>query len=123
VKRGVITRTINPKWLDSMLNHGYSGAMKIADRVEYMLGLAATLGGIQDWMWNKAAENIVFNKERSEKIKRENPWALRKVISRLLEAEKRGYWKADKETIRKLEEEYLQLEDILEENIYVKGGG
>jgi len=123
VKRGVVTRIINPKWLDSMLDHGYNGATKIADRVEYMLGLAATLGGIQDWMWNKVAENIVFNKERSEKIKKENPWALRKVISRLLEAEKRGYWKADKETLEKLEEEYLRLEDILEESTYVKGGG
>ena len=124
VKRGVVTRIINPKWLDSMLDHGYNGATKIADRVEYMLGLAATLGGIQDWMWNEVAENIVFDRDRSEKMRKENPWALRKVIGRLLEAEKRGYWKADRETLKKLEEEYFRLEGILEENIMrIESGG
>ena len=116
VKRGVLTRTLNPKWLDSMLEHGYSGATKIADRVEYMLGLAATLGGIRNWMWNDAANKIVFDKERAEKFKKENPWAFRKVINRLLEAEKRGYWKADEEVLRRLRDEYLKLEDILEES-------
>jgi len=35
----------------------------------------------------------------------------------LLEASRRGYWKSDKETIEKLEEEYLKTEEILEEEI------
>jgi Cobalamin biosynthesis protein CobN and related Mg-chelatases len=33
VKRGIVTRTVNPKWLDSMIDHGYNGVTKIADRV------------------------------------------------------------------------------------------
>jgi cobaltochelatase CobN len=117
LKRGVVTRTINPKWLDSMIEHGYNGVAKIADRVEYMIGLSATLGGVEDWMWRSVAENTVFNAERAEKMRNVNIWAFRKIIKKLLEASKRGYWKADKETIEKLEEEYLKTEEILEEEI------
>jgi cobaltochelatase CobN len=115
LKRGVVTRTVNPKWLDSMIEHGYNGVAKVADRVEYMIGLSATLGGIEDWMWESVAEKIVFNAERAEKIKNINIWAFRKIIKRLLEASRRGYWKASRETIRRLEEEYLKTEEILEE--------
>jgi cobaltochelatase CobN len=115
VKRGVITRTVNPKWLDAMIEQGYNGVTKIADRVEYMIGLAATLGGVENWMWDSVAENVVFNTERAERMKSVNMWAFRKIIRRLLEASKRGYWAADKQTIEKLEEAYLKTEEVLEE--------
>jgi len=114
VKRGIITRTVNPRWLDAMLEHGFNGAAKIADRVEYMIGLAATLTGIEDWAWESVAENVVFNRERAEKMKNVNLWAFRKVIKRLIEAAKRGYWKAEREILNKLEEEYLKTEEVLE---------
>jgi cobaltochelatase CobN len=117
IARGVITRITNPKWLDAMLEHGANGATKIADRVEYMLGLAATLHGIEKWMWDKIVENVILDKERNEKMKKANPWAFRKLVSRLLEAEKRGYWKAEKETLERLEKEFLETEGILEENV------
>ena len=115
IKRGIVTRTVNPRWLDSMIEHGYNGVAKIADRIEYMIGLSATLGGVEDWMWESVAENTVFDVDRAEKMKNVNIWAFRKIIRRLLEAAKRGYWKADKETLEKLEEEYLKTEEILEE--------
>lgn len=117
IRRGIITRTTNPKWLDAMLEHGSNGATKIADRIENMLGLAATLGSIEKWMWDKTAENTVLEKERAEKIKNANPWAFCKIIKRLLEAAKRGYWKADEEILTKLEKEYLKTEQILEDMI------
>jgi cobalamin biosynthesis Mg chelatase CobN len=117
LRRGVVTRTINPKWLDSMIEHGYNGVSKIADRVEYMIGLAATLGGVEDWMWRSIAENTVFNVERAEKMRSINIWAFRKIVKRLLEASRRGYWRADKETVERLEEEYLKTEEILEEEV------
>ena len=114
VKRGVVTRLTNPKWLDSMLESGFTGAAKVADRVEYLLGLAATVGGVDDWMWSLAAQNIVFDEKRREKMRSENPWAFMKTVSRLLEASKRGYWKADQETVKRLEDEYLAAESVLE---------
>ncbi len=115
VKRGVITRIINPKWLDSMIEHGHIGSAKIADRVEYLLGIAATIGSVKDWMWSKVAQSTIFDKERMERIQRENPWALRKIMGRLLEANERGYWCATAEELQKLKQAYLQLEGLLEE--------
>ncbi|MEM1766383.1 MAG: magnesium chelatase subunit H [Candidatus Bathyarchaeia archaeon] len=117
VKRGIVTRVANPKWLDSMINHGYTGVAKIADRIEYMIGLSATIGKIEDWMWKKVAENTVFDKQRSEKMKNLNIFAYRKAIERFLEAIKRGYWQADKETFQRLREEYLRIEELLESEV------
>ena len=114
IRRGVITRLTNPKWLDEMLKHGFTGASKIADRVEYLLGLAATVGHVEDWMWNLVTERIVFNRDRAEKIKRENPWALRKIVNRLLQAHLRGYWKPPKHVVERLKLVYQELEDYLE---------
>ena len=116
-KRGILTRTVNPRWLNAMLEHGSSGATKIADRVEYMLGIAATLGSIENWMWEKATENMVFNEAIKRKICGKNPWALCKIIEKLLEAAKRGYWKADKSVIDRLKREYLEVEKILEDKV------
>jgi cobaltochelatase CobN len=115
-KRGIVTRTTNPKWLDSMLANGSNGASKIADRVEYMLGLQATVGSIENWMWDNAVNAMVFDKLRAEKIKQANPWTFAKMVGRFLEAHKRGYWQASDEVIKRLEQEYLEMEKTLEDN-------
>ena len=115
VRRGVVTRLLNPKWLEGMLNHGFTGAAKIADRVEYMLGLAATTRSIENWMWDQAAEKIVFNEEIAERIKRENPWALGKIVKRLFEAHVRGYWEASSDVLERLKRLHQDLEAYLEE--------
>lgn len=99
-----------------MIEHGFNGVTKIADRVEYLLGLAATLNGVENWMWEKVAEKTILDKERNEKMKRANPWAFRKTIEKMLESIKRGYWKADDEIIKKLEKEYLKIEEMLEDS-------
>ena len=117
IHRGVITRVLNPKWIDEMLKHGYNGATKIADRIEYLLGLAATVGYIDNWIWDKAAEKIVLDNKVSSVIQKINPWALQKIIKRLLEANERGYWHADENILEKLRMKYLETEGILEENI------
>ena len=115
IRRGVITRLLNPRWIKGMLEHGFSGAAKIADRIEYLLGLAATTGGVENWMWDQIAEKIALNEEVSKTIVRENPWALQKMVKRLLEANKRGYWKAQRDVLKKLEEKYLEVEGVLED--------
>jgi len=68
-------------------------------------------------MWEKATENIVFDEEIKRKICEKNPWALCKIIEKLLEAAKRGYWKADKNVIDRLKREYLEIEKILEDKV------
>jgi len=67
IQRGVRTRLLNPKWIDGMLKHDYHGGQKIADRVEYLLGLAATTNRVDNWIWSRVAENYVFNEEMRKK--------------------------------------------------------
>ena len=66
-------------------------------------------------MWDQIAEKIALNEEVSKTIVRENPWALQKMVKRLLEANKRGYWKAQRDILKKLEEKYLEVEGVLED--------
>ena len=110
----VRTRLLNPKWIEGMKRHGYMGAQNIMKRVEYVLGLAATTGGVEDWIWDRIAETFVFNEEMRKWLNEANPYALEQIIRRLYEANQRGLWNASEETIRKLREVYAQLEASLE---------
>lgn len=115
IQRGVRTRLLNPKWIDGMLKHDYHGGQKIADRVEYLLGLAATTNRVDNWIWSRVAENYVFNEEMRKKLQENNKWALHEIIGRLLEASQRGYWQATQEELNKLRKLYLEVEGELEE--------
>jgi cobaltochelatase CobN len=117
IGKGTVTRILNPKWIDEMLKHGFLGAQKIAERIENLLGLAATTNAVENWIWDKVAERFVFDEEIFERLKESNPYATKEILERLLEANKRGYWDADEEILEKLEDEYLELDGILEEEI------
>ena len=44
-----------------------------------------------------------------------NPWALHSIAGRLLEAGKRGMWKAGAESLEYLQQIYLEMEGIAED--------
>jgi len=117
IERGTITRILNPKWINEMLKHEFHGAQKIADRVEYLLGLAATTNAVKNWIWDKVAERFMFDEEIFERLKESNPYGTKEILERLLEANRRGYWKADEEILEELEDKYLELDGMLEEEI------
>ena len=102
IHRGVVTRLLNPAWINEMLKHDHHGGEKIASRVEYLLGFAATTHAVDNWIWDKVAEKLVFNEEIMNKIMNNNPWAFRKMIHRLIEAYERGYWETNDEIINRL---------------------
>jgi len=113
IERGTITRTLNPKWINEMLKHGFLGVQKIADRIEYLLGLAATTHAVSGWIWNKITERYILDEQVFDKIKKLNIFATQEILKRLLEAEKRGYWQAG-ELKQKIEEKYLEIESEVE---------
>ena len=117
IERGTITRTLNPKWIDEMLKHEFLGVQKIAERIENLLGLAATTNAVDNWIWDKVAERFVFDEEIFEKLKESNPYATKEILERLLEANRRGYWDAGVDKIEKIEEKYLELDGMLEDEV------
>jgi cobaltochelatase CobN len=108
-------RVVNPRWTSAMRRHGYKGAFEMAATVDYLFGYDATAGVVDDWMYEKLAAEYVFSPENREFMQKSNPWALRGISERLLEAAERGLWaEPDQETLARLRETYLELEGDLE---------
>jgi cobaltochelatase CobN len=108
-------RVVNPRWMAAMRRHGYKGAFEMAATVDYLFGYDATAGVVDDWMYERLASEYVFDPENREFMRKSNPWALRGITERLLEAADRGLWaEPDQTTLARLRETYLALEGDLE---------
>jgi len=109
------TRVVNPKWIDSMKRHGYKGAFELSATVDYMFGYDATAQVIEDWMYENVTESYVLDPETQEFFQQSNPWALRDIVERLLEAIERGMWENPPPDMKeKLQQMFLDLEADLE---------
>ena len=109
------SRVVNPRWIAAMRRHGYKGAFELAATVDYLFGYDATAGVVADWMYEQLAASYVFDAETREFMARSNPWALRGIAERLLEAADRGLWaEPAPETLDQLRAAYLRTEGDLE---------
>lgn len=114
IARGVRTRLTNPKWIDGLLQHPYHGTQKIARRFEYMLGLAATTGKVEPWIFDQLHHVYVEDEDRSREMQENNRWAYHAMIESLLESYQRGYWQPEENVLNKLQQKLLELEGDLE---------
>jgi cobaltochelatase CobN len=117
LNRGIRTRLLNPKWIDALLEHDYHGAQKIGDRVEYLIGFAATTHAVENWVWSKVTERFVEDPEMFARLSQNNRFATEEIIRRLFEAQSRGYWQATDEEMQLLKERYMELEGVIEERM------
>ena len=109
------SRVVNPRWIAAMRRHGYKGAFELAATVDYLFGYDATAGVVPDWMYEQLAASYVFDEETRSFMQRANPWALRGITERLLEAASRGLWESpDAKTLDQLRQVYLDMEGDLE---------
>ncbi len=108
------TKFLNPKWYEGMLRHGHNGAAEIASRFTYMLGWSATTDAVDQWVYDEAARTFVLDDAMRTRIEALNPAAARNMVGRLLEANARGMWQTDEETLERLRELHADLEDRLE---------
>ncbi|MDQ4083582.1 MAG: cobaltochelatase subunit CobN, partial [Actinomycetota bacterium] len=110
------SRVSNPKWIEAMQRHGYKGAFELSATVDYLFGYDATAGVVEDWMYRDVARRYVLEEEVRDFMQESNPWALRAISERLLEAAQRGLWsEPDPEVLDALKAAYLENEGILEE--------
>ena len=115
MKLALVLNAINPKWIESVKRHGYKGAFELAATIDYLFGYDATAQIVDDWMYERATQAYVQDPEMQRFFEEKNPWALRGISERLLEAADRGLWAApDPETIARLRSTYLELEGDLE---------
>jgi cobaltochelatase CobN len=108
--RVVRARVLNPRWIDGMRRHGYKGAFEMAATVDYLYGYDATAHVVEDWMYERVTETFVADPDLRKFFSESNPWALRSIAERLLEAARRGLWDASDEARATLTEALLEAE-------------
>ncbi|TKX77189.1 cobaltochelatase subunit CobN, partial [Halorubrum sp. SD626R] len=115
VRKALRSRVLNPRWLDSMEEHGYKGAGDLSSTVDVVLGWDATTGVVSDTLWEAVADAYAFDEDRREWLSDVNPWALDSITDTLGEAIDRGLWDADAETEERLRDLNLRAEGAIEE--------
>lgn len=65
---------------------------------------------VEDWMYERVTAAYVGDAEVRKFLERSNPWALRAIAERLLEAVERGMWDASQEARETLRQAVLEGE-------------
>ncbi|MFN2511634.1 MAG: cobaltochelatase subunit CobN [Pyrinomonadaceae bacterium] len=108
------SKTLNPKWYEGMLNHGFRGVAEIENHVSNTFGWSATADAVDDWIYTEVARTFVLDEAMLERLRTLNPHSAHSLVGRLLEAHGRGYWDADAALLDKLRDVSSSLEDQLE---------
>jgi magnesium chelatase subunit H len=107
-------KTLNPKWYEGMLKHGFRGVAEIENHVSNTFGWSATADAVDDWVYTEVANTFLFDEQMLERLRDLNPHSAHSLAQRLLEANGRGYWEVDKTVLERLREISRSLEDQLE---------
>jgi cobaltochelatase CobN len=92
INRVYRSRVVNPKWIAGVMRHGYKGAFELAATVDYLFAYDATTACVADHMYAGIAQAYLLDPTVQAFVQRVNPWALRDMAERLLEAHQRGLW-------------------------------
>lgn len=101
----LVTRVLNPQWIEGMLKEGYAGSREITDHIANLFGVDSTLDAVDDWAWQKVAETLIFDDTVRSRL---DPYALQALIGWNMEAARRNMWNADQETLARLADLYIQ---------------
>ncbi|MGF1459817.1 MAG: cobaltochelatase subunit CobN [Leptolyngbyaceae cyanobacterium] len=97
------SRVINPKWIAGVQRHGYKGAFEMAATVDYLFAYDATTRCVPDHMYDGLAAAYALDSKTQAFMQEVNPWALRDIAERLLEAHQRRLWQsATSDTLEQL---------------------
>lgn len=106
---------MNPKYIAGMQQHGYKGAADLAAVAAHCYDWDATSLVMENWMYESLAEKYALEPQIQQWMQQVNPWALKRIAEKLLEAQQRGMWQARQETLDQLKNLYLSIEGELEE--------
>ncbi|MFN6464398.1 MAG: cobaltochelatase subunit CobN [Nostoc sp. DedVER02] len=114
------SRVVNPKWIAGVMRHGYKGAFEMAATVDFLFAYDATAKCVEDYMYQGIVEAYLLDPSVSEFIQEKNPYALRDIAEKLLEAHKRNLWEdVCIETLEALRNLVHQAEAVIEEKSMV----
>ncbi|MEM8612937.1 MAG: cobaltochelatase subunit CobN, partial [Cyanobacteria bacterium P01_H01_bin.105] len=118
ISRVYRSRVVNPKWIAGVMRHGYKGAFEMAATVDYLFAYDATTHSVADFMYAGVAKAYILDDNVQRFIQTHNPWALRDMSERLLEAHQRGLWQqVTPEMLDQLRAIVLDAEAHIEETL------
>jgi len=97
-------KTLNPKWYEGMLKHGFRGVAEIENHVANTFGWSATADAVDPWIYTEISKTFLLDPVMFKRLLELNPHSLRSLMKRLLEAHERGYWNPDEDVLEELRE-------------------
>ena len=95
-------KTLNPKWYEGMLKHGFRGVAEIENHVANTFGWSATADAVDPWIYTEISKTFLLDPIMFKRLVGLNPHSVRSLTKRLLEAHNRGYWNPDEEILEQL---------------------
>ncbi len=110
------SRVLNPRWIEGMQRHGYKGGFEMAASLDYLFAYDASTGRVPDWSYGRITDTWLRQPGVRAFLEQANPWALRDMAERLLEAHHRGLWATAKEhQLADLRQLVLESEALIEQ--------
>jgi cobaltochelatase CobN len=75
-----------------MQQHGYKGAFEMGASLDYLFAYDAATDRVPDWCYGALCNQWLNTPSIVEFLRQRNPWVLRDMAERLLEASNRGLW-------------------------------
>lgn len=104
-------KTLNPKWYEGMLKHGFRGVAEIENHVMNTFGWSATADAVDPWIYTEISKTFLLDEEMRERLLELNKYSVESLAKRLLEAHDRGYWNPDEQVLEALREVVSRLKD------------
>ncbi|MEP6718712.1 MAG: cobaltochelatase subunit CobN [bacterium] len=108
-------KTLNPKWYEGMLKHGFRGVAEIENHVANTFGWSATADAVDPWIYTEISKTFLLDPVMFQRLLELNPHSTRSLTGRLLEAHDRGYWNPDEEVLERLRDTLAGLQERLEQ--------
>jgi cobaltochelatase CobN len=110
------SRLLNPRWIEAMRRHGYKGGFEMAASLDYLFAYDASTGRVPDWSYGAILDRWLEDAAVRSFLEQCNPWALRDMAERLLEAHHRGLWDgASEHQLNQLSRLVLESEALIEQ--------
>jgi len=106
---------LNPDWLATARDQGYTGASSVSNRVNVLFGWSAAARLVGRAQFDAVHERLVADEKTRAWLQHDNPHAFEEIVRRLLEAQARGLWSADARRVDQLHAAVLDVEGDLEE--------
>ncbi len=98
------TKTLNPKWYEGMLKHGFRGVAEIENHVTNTFGWSATADAVDPWIYTEITKTFLLDEQMFQRLLELNQYSVQSLAKRLLEAHERGYWNPNEEVLERLRE-------------------